>query len=61
MATEERATGAPNHVYNAVTALSNILEAGVRYDTYISDAEQAGTTSSLASLPTVPTGGSAPS
>ena len=42
MATEERATGTPNHVYNAVAALSNILEAGAMYETYISDAEQAG-------------------
>ena len=42
MASEERATGTPNHVYSAVTALSNILEAGAQYETYINDAEQAG-------------------
>lgn len=41
MATEERATGTPNHVYNAVRALSNMLEAGAMYETYISDAQQA--------------------
>lgn len=42
MAAEERATGTPNYVYDAVAALANILEAGAMYETYINDAQQAG-------------------
>jgi len=41
MATDERSTGTPNHVYDAVSALTNILEAGAAYDQYIDDAQQA--------------------
>ena len=41
MATEERATGTPNHIYDAVAALHNLLEAGTVYEQYISDAQAA--------------------
>ncbi len=42
MAMEERATGTPNHVYDAVSALHNLLEAGAAYGQYIDDAREAG-------------------
>lgn len=42
MAGDERSTGTPNHVFDAVAALTNILEAGAVYEQYITDAEQAG-------------------
>lgn len=42
MANDERSTGTPNHVYDAVHALTKILEAGAVYDQYIDDAQQAG-------------------
>jgi len=61
MTTEERATGTPDHVYNAVRALSNILEAGAMYETYISDAEAGGRRRARRLFPRVPTGGPAPS
>jgi len=39
---DERSTGTPNHVFDAVSALTNILEAGAVYQQYIEDAQQAG-------------------
>jgi hypothetical protein len=38
----ERATGAPNTIYDLSSVLSHALESGASYDTYIEDAEREG-------------------
>ena len=42
MAEDQRATGTPNEVYDAVSVLYHALESGATIEMYIQDAESAG-------------------